>query len=170
MNAPVTLYAIADTYLEAIATLEALQDEGELDAQTVADTLEGIGGEFDAKAVAVGAYVRGLDAQVARLKAEENRLADMRKRVAARQEHLTAYLAAQMRRLGKTKIEGIPATLAVKKNPAAVVIDDLAALPPEYVQEAITFTPDKTALAKSLKAGATIAGAHLEQSTRLEIR
>lgn len=170
MNAPVTLYALADTYLEAIATLEALQDEGELDAQAVADTLEGIGGEFDAKAVAVGAYVRGLDAQVARLKSEENRLADMRKRVAARQEHLTAYLAAQMRRLGKTKIEGIPATLTVKKNPPAIVIDDLAALPPEYVQEEITFKPDKTALAKSIKAGATVAGAHLEQSTRLEIK
>jgi hypothetical protein len=170
MNAPVTLYAIAGVYLEALGTLEVLQDEGELSAQVVADTLEGIAGEFDAKAIAVGAYIRGLDAQVARLKAEENRLADWRKRVVARQEHLTDYLAAQMRRLGKTKIEGIPATLTVKKSPPKVVIDALEDLPEEFVHELIEFVPDKTAIGKALKTGAAVSGAHLEQSTRLEIK
>jgi hypothetical protein len=94
----------------------------------------------------------------------------MRKRLETRQEWLTAYLKKQMELLGKAKIEGLAARLAIRKNAPSVVIDDLGALPAIYVSEEIVYTPLKTDISKDLKNGVAVPGAHLETKTRLEIK
>lgn len=57
--------------------------------------------------------------------------------------------------------------MKIKKNPPSVVIDDLTAIPSEYVTTKIDLVPDKTAIKKAIKAGEEVPGAHLEQGISL---
>jgi hypothetical protein len=58
--------------------------------------------------------------------------------------------------------------MKIKKNPPSVVIDDLTAIPSEYISTKIDLVPDKTAIKKAIKAGEEVPGAHIEQGTALK--
>ena len=63
------------------------------------------------------------------IKAEEERLAERRKALEGRAERLKHYLEAQLMRVGKRKIEGTYATVALQDNPPRV--QELVALEPQ---------------------------------------
>ena len=50
----------------------------------------------------------------------------------------------------------------------SVVVDDLTALKPEFLR--VKTEPDKTAIKEVLKAGAEVAGAHLEERQSMSIK
>ena len=62
-------------------------------------------------------------------------------------------------------------SMALRKNPPAVVIDREQDLPPQYLlqPQAPPPMPDKKAIAAALKSGTPVPGAHAEQRLRLEI-
>ncbi len=71
-----------------------------------------------------------------------------------------------------TKVECPEFTIAVRKNPEAVEIDDPEQVPSEYMvtPEPPPPRPDKKAIKDALKAGAEIPGCWLRQGERLEIK
>lgn len=162
------LYVLADQYLAAAQTLADL----ELDPQTVADTLEGLTGELEVKATNVAMFVRNLEASAEAIKAAEAQMAARRKAIENRAERVREYLKAQMERTGIREIASPYFKLAIRNNPAAVVIDAASQIPAEFMRqpEPPPPSPDKKAIAAAIKAGKEISGAHLEQSTRLEIK
>lgn len=162
------LYVIADEYLLAAQQLADL----DLDAQTVADTLEGLSGDLEVKATNVAMFARNLEASAEAIKGAEAQMAARRKAIENRAANVREYLKAQMERTGITEIASPYFKLAIRKNPAAVVIDAASQIPAEFMRQPETPppAPDKKAIGAAIKAGREVAGAHLESSTRLEIK
>ena len=77
-----------------------------------------------------------------------------------------AYLYA-MEQMGLKSIQTARGELKVKKNPPAVVIDDVAILPEDYRHTTINVTPDKAAIRTAIRMGDKVPGAHLEQAVSL---
>ena len=159
------LYQIADDYRLALDALAAMDD---LPLEAFVDTLAGLAGTFEAKAVNVAAYLRALDAEaaaIADVKAMERRQTALEHQA----ERLRRYLKGEMERTGLTRVQHPWLTVRVQANPPSVVIDDAARLPDGFKQAVTTVKLLKADLAQALKAGHVVTGAHLEQTTRLVI-
>ena len=75
-----------------------------------------------------------------------------------------------MQRLNVQVVKSAEITVKIKRNPPRVVIDNEALLPDEYKEMELTLTVRKQLVQKALGEGRTVPGAHLEASTRLDIR
>jgi hypothetical protein len=168
MKSSLSLFVIAEDYRAAAEALANM----ELDEQTLADTLEGLSGELEVKAANVAMFVRNLEATAEAIKTAEKQMADRRKALESRASRVRTYIKDSMSRAGITKIDSPYFSLAIKNNPASVVIDDEGVIPSEFMRqpEPPPPSPDKKAIGEALKAGSAIDGAHLEQGQRLEIK
>lgn len=163
-----TLYKLTTEYMELLAMLE----DPEMDEQVIADTLEGLSGEIEAKADGYARVMRQMDADAKAIKAEEERLANRRKNLENRAANLKGRLQQMMEITGKVKFKTELFSFGIQKNPAAVVIDEqyIENIPEEYL---IRQDPkiDRAKLKEDLKAGKDLDGiAHLEQTESLRIR
>lgn len=163
-----SLYVIASEY-QALAN--KLMDS-DFDEQTIADTLEGAAGELEVKATNVAMFVRNLEASAEQIKLAEKQMADRRKAIEAKAESIKRYLKDNMQRTGITKIECPYFAIGIKKNPPSVVIDDATAIPGEFMvtPPPPPPQPNKALIKKAIQDGIEVAGAHLSQSERLEIK
>lgn len=168
MNAPISLYQLADTYVEAAQRLADL----DLPPEVVADTLEGMAGELEVKATNVAMFARNLEATAEAIRQAESEMAKRRQAIANRAEQIRDYLKTQMERTGIHKIECPFLRLSIRTNPPAVIIDAPSQIPAEFMRtpEPPPPAPDKKALAVALKAGTEIPGCHLSTTTRIEIK
>jgi len=160
------LYLLANEYRAAAQTLANL----DLDAQTVADTLEGLSGELETKAQSVGHMVRSIEADAAAMK-DWARMANERASAAmARAESLREYIARCMLATGLTKIEGPGVKLSFRKS-EAVVIDGADLIPADLMRSkpAPPPEPDKSAIKHAIAAGRDVPGAHIESRQTLQI-
>lgn len=161
------LYLIAQDYRADLAKLADL----DLDPQTLADTLESMDGELQAKAQNVALFVRSLEADATACKQWAKEAADRAKAIEARAERIRDYLASNLESCGVEKVSGPGIELSFRKS-SAVVIDGQDLIPAEFmcVKPAPAPEPDKAAIAAALKAGQAVPGAHLEQRRTLQIR
>ena len=163
-----SLYLLTAEYKAVEAKLEAM----DLDAQTIADTLESVSGDFEEKAINVAMFIRNLEASAAAIKQAESDMSDRRKAQEKKAQVMKEYLKDNMQACGKIKIESPYFALTIKKNPSAVVIDVAGAIPSELYTYPVAPEPfpDKKAIADLLKAGEEVYGCHLENGTRLDIK
>lgn len=161
------LYLLAAEYRDAASKLADL----DMDAQTVADTLESMAGDLEVKAQAVAAMVRSLEADAAAIKQWAADAQERSKAVQARADSLRDYLASNLTACGIQKVEGPGIVIGWRKS-TAVVIDEPGLIPSDYMRqpEPPPPTPDKKAIADALKSGASVPGAHLETRQNLQIR
>lgn len=162
------LYVLAQDYRAAAEKLADL----DLDEQTIADTLEGLSGDLEVKAVNTAMVARNMQGLAAQIKEAEQAMAARRKALENRAERLTAYLLTNMQHAGISKIESPHFCISIKNNPAAVVINEPGLIPAEFMRqpEPPPPVPDKTAIKEALKAGKEVPGAHLAQGVRLEVK
>jgi hypothetical protein len=141
-------------------------------ADVLADTVEGLTGEIELKAQHVAEFVRNLETSTAAIDEAIGQMKARRDRIQRNADWLRGYLFTQMQASGITKISCPLFTLAIRRNPPRVVVTDPGQIPGElYVYPpAPEPYPDKKAIAERLKAGEAVAGAHLEQGERLEIK
>lgn len=161
------LYVIANEYREAATKLADL----DLDAQTIADTLEGLSGELEAKAQSVGFMVRSIEADAAAMKEWAKASTERAKAAEARAEALRDYLQRCMEATGIEKIEGPGIALSFRKA-SAVIVNEPGLIPAEYMRtpEPPPAAPDKKAIADAIKAGKEVPGAHVEQRKTLQVK
>lgn len=164
----VSLYTIAAEYRAAADKLADL----EVDPQTIADTLEGMVGELEAKGVAVVMAARGMEAMAASIKAAEQEMTDRRKRLEKRAEWLREYVRGAMEHTGVKVIECPHFRITLRANPESVDVFDAQQVPAQYLKtpEPPPPAPDKTAIKKALAAGVDVPGARLVRGQRLEVR
>lgn len=164
-----TLYELTQEYTELLAMLE----DPEMDEQVIADTMEGLSGEIEAKADGYARVIKQMDADSKAIKAEEERLYNRRKSLENRISYLKNRLQYAMELTGSTKIKTELFNIGIQKNPAKVVIDDPTKIPEGFL---IPQDPkvDTAAIKESLKsedeAPIWDGIAHLEQSESLRIR
>lgn len=148
------LYEIANQYAE-------LANNDEFTPEMIADTLDGIEGEFEAKAEQVLAIIKNSLAEAEMLKAEVKKLNERAKSAANRADNLKAYLADSMATMDKTKINAGIHTLSIRKGVQSVQIDNAESIPIDYVEYETTIKPDKNLIKEKLKLGEVIAGVSL---------
>lgn len=162
------LYILADEYRAAAQQLAEL----DMDAQTVADTLDGLAGDLQVKAANVAMVARNLEATAGAIKEAEAQMAQRRRAMEKRADNLRAYLLACMQQAGIQKLECPQFRLAVRGNPAAVDVFDAAQVPAQFMRrpEPPPPEPDKTAIKAALAAGTDVPGCRLTAGSRLEIK
>lgn len=153
-------------------TLQRRLESMELDEVTIADTLEGNSVELESKITDYGYVIRNMESFTEAIKAEETRMAERRKAHEKRVANIKFWLLQNMQVCGIQKIECPAFTISLKNNPASVVIDDESLIPEGFknLPEPPPLTPNKTMIAKAIKAGEHVPGCHLEQKQRIEIK
>jgi hypothetical protein len=151
---------------------ERLAESGEIDPQTVLDTLESLDGELNDKAISIAQFSQNLDATAAAVREAAKAMLSRAERIERRAEAIRNYMLFQLQTARVSKIECPWFTIAVRKNPAVVVIDSEAAIPEAFKVQPDPPPPrlDKKAIGAALKAGEDVPGARLVQSERLDIR
>lgn len=162
MTATMKLYEISaardilDTWLA--------ESEGEMTPELEA-MLNELDGQADEKIERVALYVRERQAHADAVKVERDRLAAIVKREEKAAESLKSYLKGQMDRLGKTKVNGLLATVAIQRNsqPSVQVMlapEELYAVPDaqRFVkrEEVVTYTIDRAGILTDWKAGVSL--------------
>ncbi len=163
-----SLYQLSSTYLEALDNLT--DPDMDLPIEAITDTLEGLSGELEEKAVNVTKFMRNMEATAKAIKEAEADMAKRRKSLENRIKWMKDYLKGSMEHTGITKIECPYFKLSIQKNPASVVINDEKAIPDQFKEQVISWKIDKTAIKNTLKTGETVTGAVLVNGTRLAIR
>jgi hypothetical protein len=163
-----SLFDIAAEYRAAVDRLSDL----DLPEEVIADTLESLPGELEAKARNVAAFARDLEATASSIKDAEAQMAARRKAIENRAAGLRRYLMTSMQVAGISKIECPQFCLSIKANPPAVEIYEPLSVPADYMKQPPPPppTPDKTLISKALKDGYEVPGARLVRGQRLEIQ
>ena len=163
-----TLYTIADQYLQ---DLQKLQDM-DLDEQTFADTLESLSGDLEVKATNVAMFVRNLEASAESIKAAEKQMAERRKAIESKAERIRNYLKDNMARTGITKIDCPYFALSLRNSPPAVEVINADEIPAQYfdIPEPPAPVLNKNRLKDDLKNGVIVEGARLTQGSYLQIK
>ncbi len=163
-----TLYEISQDYMQA---LDIFTDpETDIPLEAAMDTLDGIEGQLQDKAVNVAKFMQNLDATAKAIKEAEQKMAKRRKAIENRAQWFKDYLKQNMQAAGITKIESPWFNLAIQKNPEAVEITNEELLPDDFKTEVVTMKIDKAAIKQVIKDGVSVPGAVLIQGTRLAIR
>ncbi|MGE5623001.1 MAG: siphovirus Gp157 family protein [Bacillota bacterium] len=152
--------------------LAALLAERHDDEQVIADTLESISGPLDERLENLAKMVRNIESAASGVRQTMESLERRHAALQRASERARGLILDLMRMAGRDKTDTALFSIAVRKNPPQVVIDQEAALPPAFLTQYAPPppTPDKKAIAAALKAGIPVPGAHTEQHVRLEIR
>lgn len=162
-----TLFDLASEIREVA---DKLADMG-IDDQTMADTLESISLPFEQKAANVAAMGKSLEAEADAIEEAAKAMIARAKAKRSRSEWLRGYLLSQMVRAGIAKIECPWFKLAVRDNPGAVVIDNEAQIPADYLRSVPARQEvDKALIRAALKDGYDVPGAHIEVTKRLDVK
>lgn len=158
------LYELADAYTQLLEIEDITPENFQM-------ALDSINGEIDEKLFNIGRLVRNIEAEVAGIKAEEERLCKKRKAAENTVIRLKEYARSAMIMTGKTKSSDGVITWAIQNNPAKVEIDpdiEISHDVCKHVPE--SWVPDKNTIAQRLKGGVDIPGCKLvvEQGVRLK--
>ena len=144
--------------------LEALSTDSDLD---LADTFEGLEGEFNEKAISLIHVTKNIDSDILAIDYEIKRLSDLKKAKMNAINSMKDYLRTNMQATGITKIECPLFTISLGKPRKIAEVTDVDKLPPEYIRIKTSVTPVKADILKALKSGEDIPGAELAESKPL---
>lgn len=152
-------------YDNLIATLGI--DE-ETDA-AVTEALQELTDDIQAKAGACVSVINQMQNHIDAVKAEKKRLGDYQKRLETAQERLKRSVLTAMHKAELKTILTDVGELKRRKTKPLVIIDDVTALPAEYMRTKIEQVPDKPKIYDALKAGEPVAGARLQENESLGV-
>lgn len=153
------LYTITEQFKELAALAETADEDL---AIALRDTMEGIEGEFQEKGKAIAMVTLNLDGDLEAIQSQIDRLTERKRIITNRKESLKEYLRTNMDASGITKITHPLFTITCGKGKPIVVIDDDKVIPDEYINVKVTSSPDKAQIAKAIKDGIEVPGAHSE--------
>lgn len=157
------LYKLANEYKKFLDLAEA----GELDAQTIKDTMEALNDEFAVKAENCLMIVKQLERDSAGYQAEISRMKALQEQADKSAESLKDYVKECMASAGHDKLDLKLFKLTLKKATKAVEIVDTALIPADYwrvIPE--TKAVDKALISTMLKLEKDVPGAKLVDGKR----
>ncbi len=163
-----TLYELSD----AIERFAAGIENGEIPEEAIADTLDSMEMDFNAKADGIACIIKDKQTHAKAIREESKKQERRAKSLENQVEYLQKYLSAQMQRTGIMKIETTRNSISFHLSERTVIEDAEAFMRdnPGYCREKVSWTIDKTAIRDALKSGQEIKGAHLEQSLNIQIK
>ena len=163
-----TLYNITNRFTDLMDKAQ----NGEITEEEYNELGFEIAQELQTKGANVIGYIRNTELLIDAMKAEEKRIADIRKTGEAKLEKFKQYVLENMERLGLSKIQTELGALSVSKNPMSVEIENEAEVPEEFKKVEMNIKVDKTAIKKHFKeTGEIVAGTRIiDDKTSLRIK
>lgn len=164
------LYVLAAQYAQLLEMVEQ-----EADNEAIRDTLEGLEGELQDKVDNIVKLMRGIEADEAGLKKEEERLYNRRVALQVRREHIKNYLETELLKNKIDKVKTSIASVWMQSNRPSVIIADENSeelKKPEYKDIWVKHpdTLDKNKIYELVKGGKTIPGVTLNTTRSIRIR
>lgn len=150
------------TALYKIANDFAKLTDSDMDPEMIADTLDGIEWELEAKVEQILAACKNEQAYAETLKEESKNLAERAKATENRVARMMEYVAKSLKTAGKKSLKAGIHQVTIRAPSKSVEITDAAALPAEYVEYDTVIKADKLAIKHKLDAGIDIPGAHIK--------
>lgn len=162
------LYEIATQYRQDADNLATL----DLDDETLANTLEGLGHDLEEKATNCVAVIKNLEALADAIKVAEAQMEERRNAIENRAERVKEWVLRCMQAAEIQKIETPLFRISRRKNPGRVIVDASSLIPEGFWRHKPAPPPevDKASILEAYKKGLEIPGAHVEQSERLDIK
>lgn len=148
------LYEISSEYAKLL--------NEDIDPEMIADTLDGIEGEFTDKVGSMIAMIKNDCAYSLALKEESKKLTARASIINNRVDRIKSYIAESMDSIGKKTITSGVHQVTSRKKSVSVDITDLAVLPPSVCEYETMIKADKKEIKKLLTAGEKVAGAVLK--------
>lgn len=145
------LYHIANDFAK-------LTDSG-MEPEMIADTLDSIEWELEAKVEQILAVCKNESAHAEALREESKRLAERARLSENRVARLKEYVARSLETAGKKSITAGLHEVTVREPSRSVEITDSGALPAQFVEYETTIKADKLAIKKLIDAGQEVPGA-----------
>ncbi|MFW9872188.1 MAG: siphovirus Gp157 family protein [Candidatus Thorarchaeota archaeon] len=141
----------------------------DLEGDVLKDTLESLEMETESKIDNIVKWIKNMQADVAALKEEEERLNNRRKSIENRISKIKEYLQSQISLLPDKKFKNSLFKVYIQKNPESLDIKENAIIPEDFkiLQEPKI---DKKGLLDWLKKGHKVIGIELKQTESIRIR
>lgn len=164
------LYELTNDYL----ALQAAIENDEIPEEALADTLEAITGSLEDKVDSIACILKGMEADMAAIKAEEDRLKARRQVKAAAYDRLKQYLSDSLQRAGMDKLETARNRITFRKS-EKVVCDEAVFLAwaTENRDDLLTYKAPEanlTAIKAALKNGDEVFGAYICENRNIQIK
>lgn len=153
------LYQISKEFQE-LAVLAETADEDL--AVAIHDTMGAIQAEFEDKGKAIAMLMLNIDGDLEAIQSQIDRLTERKRIINNRKDSLKEYLRTNMEASGINKISHPLFTISLGNGRPIVVIDNEKDIPDDYVNTKVTSSPDKAMIAKAIKDGVEVPGAHSE--------
>lgn len=153
------LYEIGKQYQELMALAETADEDM---AVAVRDTMQAIEGEFEDKGKAIAMIALNIDGDLDAIQAQIDRLTERKRIINNRKESLKEYLRTNMEAASINKITHPLFTITLGKGRPVVVIDNEKDIPDDFMNTKVVTTPNKAEIAKAIKEGVEVPGAHSE--------
>ena len=160
-----SLYQLTENYNNILE----LADNPEVTEDMIKEALDSISEEIELKAVNIAKPIKSIESDIAGVKAEKDRLAAKEKSMSNKVKNLKEYLYSAMKLTGKEKIKTDLFSFNIQKNPASVNVISDTDIPEEFLVE-MPKQINKKAILEKLKAGETVPGCELQQTTSLRIK
>lgn len=137
---------------EQVKELQQLADVSDEDmAQAIADTFEGLEGEFEDKAIKLIHVTKFIQTDTDAIDAEIKRLQARKKAYTNKIESLKSYLRTNMAATGITKIECPLFSITLGQPTKIAVIDNEKRIPADYLKMETIMSPMKKEILAALK-------------------
>lgn len=162
------LYEISNTYQDFLNAVES----GDIPEEAVADTLEGIQGDFNEKADNIACIIKNLSAEADAIKAERDALSERLKAKQNRANYFKQYLSSAMAAMKIQKVETARNAISFRKSTSCFIADeeDFKQCHTDLCKKELVVTIPRADIAKMLKSGEEISGAELRTKQNLQIK
>ena len=163
-----SLYNITNRFVELMDKAQ----EGELTEEEYNELGNELALELKNKSSNIIGYIKNSESLLEAMKAEEKRLADIRKQGEKKLDKFYKYVKENMERLGLQEIPTELGKLKITKNPMSIEIENEDEIPTEFKKEITTTQIDKTAIKNNFKnTGEIIPGIRIiNNKTSLKIK
>ena len=163
-----SLYNITNKFVELMDKAQ----EGELTEEEYNELGNELALELKNKSSNIIGYIKNSESLLEAMKAEEKRLADIRKQGEKKLDKFYQYVKENMERLGLQEIPTELWKLKITKNPMSIEIENEDEIPTEFKKEITTTQIDKTAIKNHFKnTGEIIPGIRIiNNKTSLKIK
>ncbi|MEQ9830600.1 siphovirus Gp157 family protein [Pectobacterium versatile] len=147
------------TALYQIANDFAKLSESDMAPEMIADTLDGIEWELEAKVEQILAICKNESAYADMLKEESKKLSERAKAAENRVNRMSEYIASSLETAGKKSLKAGVHQVSIRAPAKSVEITDASAIPSEFVDYETVIKPDKLAIKHQIEAGIEVPGA-----------
>lgn len=166
------LYELSENYRRFNESLEA----GEIPEEAIADTLEGIAGEFNEKVDNVTSIIKARRAEAEAIKAEVAALTARMKRKINEAERLAAYIDEALKRVGVAKFESARHRITFLTSRPLEIADEAALI--DYLEAQgydalLTYkapTVNKTEIKAAMASGESFPGCTIVERKNIQIK